>query len=64
MSALLAMPGIHAFDGYSGEPFWTEKSNVSTYDDPMVDNQCTVPLPSIDEIMEELSRERAESEAN
>ncbi len=64
MSALLTMSGIHAFDGYPGERFWTEESNESTYDDPKVDNQCTIPLPSNDDILEELSKERAETEIN
>lgn len=44
---------IRPYDGYQGRPLW-EKDNRSTYYDYAADQQCRVPLPSVDELREEL----------
>lgn len=57
MNSVVTVPGIHAYDGYAGEAFWKEKSNESTYDDPVTDNQCKVSLRPISEIRAEIRDE-------
>lgn len=46
--------GLHAYDGYLGEPIWESKENYSTYYDYLIDKQCTVPIRDISEIKAEL----------
>lgn len=45
---------IWPYDGYQGRPLW-EKDDRSTYYDYAVDQQCRVPLPSVDELKKELA---------
>ena len=44
---------IRSYDGYQGHPLW-EKDDWSTYYDYAADQQCRVPLPSVDELKKEL----------
>lgn len=44
---------ICPYDGYQGRPLW-EKNDWSTYYDYAADQQCRVPLPSVDELKKEL----------
>lgn len=62
MSDLLTVSGIHTYGSYAGEAFWKEAKNESTYDDPVVDGQCKVPLRPVAEIREELLKKSAEHE--
>lgn len=46
--------GIRERDGYLGDPVWTMDQNDSTYYNPTLDSQCTVPARSLREIKAEL----------
>ena len=64
MRSIITVSGIHPYDGYTGERFWTKQDNESTYDNPPVDNQCRVPLRPMSEIKEDFYRKCAEAGIN
>lgn len=45
---------IYLYDGYQGNPIWTEKEDCSTYYDFEFDRQCKVPIRDIAELKKEL----------
>lgn len=46
--------GIRQYDGYLGDPIWTQPENDSTYYNSEVDAQCKVPSKSLEQLREEL----------
>lgn len=41
---------IYLYDGYQGEPIWSQTENRSTYYDGETDKQCQIPLPSREQL--------------
>lgn len=46
---------VREFSGYEADPIWTERDNFSTYYDPKIDRQCSIPIPS--KSLQELRKE-------
>lgn len=50
MGKLIINEGIDIYDGYKGEPIW-DPQQYSTYCNPVVDNQCELPLDDYETII-------------
>lgn len=49
-----AVQRIPLYDGYQGEPVWSQPENNSTYYNYQVDKQCRVPIRSREVLKKEL----------
>lgn len=41
---------IREYDGYRPEPIWKRDDNDSSHYDAVIDRQCEIPLPPIEEL--------------
>ncbi len=48
--------GINIFDGYRSEKIWTLPENYSTYRSEEIEDQCTIPGSTLEDIWKKLGR--------